>query len=72
MLTSWYSTLDFLNRDCKCNNHDNCVGAWRGLGFEIRCRCNCHLNKKALEVAPNPATNATEIIQSPKEKALPG
>jgi len=59
----------FLSRECKSSLHQDCHGKWYGLGFEVSCSCNCHLNKKALEVAPNPATNAT-IKELPKEEIL--
>ena len=62
--------LEFLSRDCKSDKHNECNNKWFGLGFKVLCRCDCHIRKKALEEAPNPATNAAEIIQSPGGRFL--
>jgi hypothetical protein len=40
--------IDFLGRECKTNNHNDCVGRWLGLGFEISCYCNCHVKKEKM------------------------
>lgn len=62
------NTLAFLSRHCKANHHYECSGRRFGLGLEVYYHCCCHTKKEgALEVVPNPATNATEIIQSPEE-----
>jgi hypothetical protein len=62
------STLDFVSKDCKQDNHQRCGSKWSGFGFDVVCRCPCHSIQKleALDVAPNSATNA--LIQSPEEE----
>lgn len=58
------STLDFLSKNCQQDKHQDCGFKWSGLGFEVVCRCLCHSSKKleAIEVTPNPATNAMETV----------
>lgn len=42
---SYSTTLEFVSRDCKMNNHMNCCGEWNGFGFKIICSCkHCHNN----------------------------
>jgi hypothetical protein len=58
------SKLEFLNRECKNNEHYECAGKWHGLGFEIYCSCNCHHKKEeALESVGGPAANTIHDIQ---------
>jgi hypothetical protein len=37
-----FSRLDFLNRYCKKNSHEECYGEWEGLGVKVICSCYCH------------------------------
>lgn len=32
----------FLSSNCRRFSHDECPGAWNGLGIEIFCECGCH------------------------------
>jgi hypothetical protein len=58
---------DFVSRDCKSNLHQNCHGKWKGLGFEVICKCQCH-NKKEMTLELFGVTNAIrEIPSSSKE-----
>ena len=34
--------IDFLSKDCKNREHQNCYGNWTGLGFKVNCCCLCH------------------------------
>jgi hypothetical protein len=34
--------IDFLSKDCKNREHQNCYGIWTGLGFRVNCCCLCH------------------------------
>jgi hypothetical protein len=66
-VTSTSNIFDFLSRECKNNNHDQCYGMWYGLGFEVLCSCKCsHLKKKGLEqeVARPACSNTLGLIQS--------
>jgi hypothetical protein len=40
--------VDFLSKDCKTKEHQNCYGNWAGLGFKVNCCCVCH--KKNLDL----------------------
>lgn len=40
-----YYSLDFLGKECKNNSYNLCGGQWKGLGFQVYCKCECH-NKK--------------------------
>jgi hypothetical protein len=35
------TVIDFVSRECKTGQHENCRGKWQGLGFEINCNCIC-------------------------------
>jgi hypothetical protein len=37
--------IEFLSRQCKTGEHQNCCGKWQGLGFEINCDCTCGHSK---------------------------
>jgi hypothetical protein len=40
------STIEFLSKNCKSNNHINCCRIWTGIGigFQVICTCSCHNN----------------------------
>ena len=58
------SVLEFRNKDCKNNNHQNCASSWNGFGFEFHCSCNCHHKKEeALDSVGEPVTNAIHDVQ---------
>jgi hypothetical protein len=40
-----YSFLNFLGKECKNICHHKCAGQWKGFGFVVNCKCECH-NKK--------------------------
>ena len=57
-MNSTTSTLEFVSRECKNKNHNQCRGMWYGLGFEVICSCKCsHLEKKVLEEVGQPESN---------------
>jgi hypothetical protein len=59
------SKIEFLNKECKNNEHYKCAGKWQGLGFEVYCSCNCHHKKgEALESVGGPVANTIHDIQS--------
>jgi hypothetical protein len=41
MLSSENCLIDILSKYCRDKNHSACHGKWRGLGFEVVCRCQC-------------------------------
>ena len=38
------STIEFLSKDCKSENHINCCKIWAGIGVKVICSCTCHNN----------------------------
>ena len=34
--------LEFCSKNCKNNSHSICIGHWEGLGFKVKCNCDCH------------------------------
>lgn len=34
--------IEFKSKECKHDNHINCVRLWTGLGFTVLCNCMCH------------------------------
>ena len=32
----------FINKECKNRNHFLCQYQWKGFGFQIICKCECH------------------------------
>jgi hypothetical protein len=42
--TKFHSTIEFLSKYCKSNNHINCSRIWTGIGFQVICTCSCHNN----------------------------
>lgn len=36
------STIEFLSKDCKSQNHVNCCKVWAGIGIQVICNCGCH------------------------------
>jgi hypothetical protein len=42
------NTLQFLNKECKTNQHSKCHTRWEGLAVEVVCRCDCHKRKDAV------------------------
>jgi hypothetical protein len=34
----------FVSRECRNELHYKCARSWRGLGFEVKCRCPCHIS----------------------------
>jgi hypothetical protein len=57
-----YSRLDFLSRDCRNNDHNECSGLWRGLGLEVYCYCGCHSKEEASASVERPVANAIANI----------
>jgi hypothetical protein len=55
------TVIEFLSRQCKTGQHQNCCGKWQGLGFEISCDCMCGHKKNllALDRVWGPSANAT-------------
>jgi hypothetical protein len=39
------SALEFRSKQCKDHMHQYCVGRWQGYGFQVNCRCNCHITE---------------------------
>ena len=35
------TVIEFISRECKTGQHQNCCSKWQGLGFEISCGCMC-------------------------------
>jgi hypothetical protein len=59
------SIVEFRNKDCKNNNHQNCAGSWNGFGFEVYCSCYCHHKKEeVLESVGGPVVDAIHEVQS--------
>jgi hypothetical protein len=59
-MNSTTGTLEFVSRECKNNNHNQCRRKWQGLGFEVICSCKCnHFEKKVLEEAGRQESNTT-------------
>jgi hypothetical protein len=56
--------IEFVSRECKTGQHQNCGGKWQGLGFEINCDCMCgHMkNCWTLDSVEGPRANATRPI----------
>jgi hypothetical protein len=51
--------IEFRNRHCRNNCHQNCEVSWNGFGFKFVCNCNCHNKKRgASEWGLQSATNA--------------
>ena len=65
------TVIDFVSRECKTGQHQNCCGKWQGLGFEINCDCMCGHKKNhwALEQVEEPFSNTNWNVQS---LSLPG
>ncbi len=63
---------DFVSRDCKSNLHQNCHGKWKGLGFEVICRCLCSHDKKemALGLVGEPVANTIHEIQPSSKETI--
>ncbi len=38
--------IEFSSSYCKHDTHKRCNGKWAGVGFIIKCTCNCHINRK--------------------------
>jgi hypothetical protein len=36
------SSLQFLSKECKGNQHSQCHSRWEGLAIEVSCSCECH------------------------------
>jgi hypothetical protein len=34
----------FIGRECRKYLHHKCARNWRGLGFEVKCCCTCHVS----------------------------
>ena len=37
------NTLEFRSKQCKDHMHQYCARRWQGYGFQINCRCSCHV-----------------------------
>jgi hypothetical protein len=59
------TSLQFLSRQCKRNQHPTCHNGWEGLGIEIFCSCMCHESKNAL-ITFLQASKLQTIIQFPE------
>lgn len=35
--------VEFWSQQCKDHTHQYCAGRWQGYGFQINCRCSCHV-----------------------------
>ncbi len=44
------SEIEFSSKHCKFNSHKSCIGRWTGLGFNIKCICPCHSEKRDGEI----------------------
>ena len=42
------NVIDFLSKGCKYKKHQECQGAWVGLGFQVVCNCICHHNNRII------------------------
>ena len=36
---------DFISRQCKEQNHTQCIGRWTGVAIEVVCNCKCDHKK---------------------------
>jgi hypothetical protein len=59
------TVIEFLSRECKIGQHQNCCGKWQGLGFEISYGCVCSHKKNcwALEQVEERVSNTNESVQ---------
>ncbi len=46
MIASEEQEIEFSSSPCKHDIHKRCDGTWSGLGFIIKCVCDCHINRK--------------------------
>ncbi len=38
--------LYFRSKICRDgHDHRKCAGRWEGLGFDVKCECDCHVKK---------------------------
>ena len=58
------TSLQFLSRQCKKNQHPTCHNEWEDLGIEILYSCKCHKSKNA-EIAFLQVNKLQTIIQFP-------
>ena len=62
----FHSTLEFLSKDCKSQNHSSCSHQWEGFGFNVICICNCHkeIDKKNI-VLDEPCKHSNTYCRNP-------
>jgi hypothetical protein len=76
------TVIEFVSRQCKTGQHQNCYGKWQGLGFEINCDCTCgHMknywaleedDKNDKQTLRNTKPQQTEIGVGPHDSVCSG
>lgn len=55
-------SIEFLNKECKKENHKNCCRQWRGFGIKVTCICDCHVRKHKNMVLERPDESSNTIL----------
>jgi hypothetical protein len=62
------NVIEFINKNCKNQEHSLCHGKWSGLGFNVVCECDCHeIKNKATDEARRPESVA---VNRPSSEGL--
>ena len=48
--------ISFKSKECKNKNHFLCGYQWKGFGFQIVCKCECHKKQVLGRVESQPNT----------------
>lgn len=65
--------IDFISKQCKATQHDECSKRWNGLSFEVICNCNCHKknNEKNIVLAGRGKSSSTnDCLLQPNEEVI--
>lgn len=57
-----------LSSNCRKSSHEECPGAWDGLGIEVFCECWCH--KKITENSSETRRTGSTVRPSSKNESL--
>ena len=63
------NVIEFINKNCKNQEHSLCHGKWSGFGINVVCECTCH--EKKFNVAdgfegPDSAASSQEPLEFTK------
>jgi len=52
------NVIEFINKNCKNQEHSLCHGKWSGFGINVVCECDCHKKNNAADgfAMPDSAT----------------